>query len=84
MNEQQIKAKVEEILSRMTLEEKAAQMVQVPVAMVGPEESEKWAQRGAGSFLHTLGPPPAEHLHKDPHGHPGGIWHRRHPRPRPQ
>ena len=55
MNEQQIKAKVEEILSRMTLEEKAAQMVQVPVAMVGPEESEKWAQRGAGSFLHTLG-----------------------------
>ena len=55
MNEQQIKAKVEEILAQMTLEEKAAQMVQVPVAMVGPEESEMWARRGAGSFLHTLG-----------------------------
>jgi len=55
MNEQQIKANVEEILAQMTLEEKAAQMVQVPVAMVGPEESEKWARRGAGSFLHTLG-----------------------------
>ena len=55
MNEQQIKAKVEEILSQMTLEEKAAQMVQVPCAQTGKEGSEMWARRGAGSFLHTLG-----------------------------
>ena len=55
MNEQQIKARVEEILSQMTLEEKAAQMVQVPCAQLGAEASEMWARRGAGSFLHTLG-----------------------------
>ena len=63
MNEQQIKAKVEEILSQMTLEEKAAQMVQVPCAMVGEEASDMWARRGAGSFLHTLGDH-ARHLQK--------------------
>lgn len=55
MNEQQIRDRVEQILSQMTLEEKAAQMVQVPCAQVGEEASEMWARRGAGSFLHTLG-----------------------------
>ena len=55
MNEQMVKARVEEILSQMTLEEKAAQMVQVPCAQLGEEASEMWARRGAGSFLHTLG-----------------------------
>ena len=63
MNNQQIKESVEQILSQMTLEEKAAQMVQVPCAQVGPEESDKWARRGAGSFLHTLGDH-ARHLQK--------------------
>ena len=63
MNNQQIKEKVEQILSQMTLEEKAAQMVQVPCAQVGEEASELWARRGAGSFLHTLGEH-ARHLQK--------------------
>lgn len=48
-------ARVEEILSRMTLEEKAAQMIQVPYAIVGREEALRWARLGAGSFLHVLG-----------------------------
>lgn len=48
-------ARVEEILSRMTLEEKAAQMIQVPYAIVGCEEALRWARLGAGSFLHVLG-----------------------------
>ena len=39
----------------MTLEEKVAQMVQVPVIMVSHEEALMWARRGAGSFLHTIG-----------------------------
>ena len=48
-------ARAEEILSRMTLAEKAAQMVQVPFAYVSREEALAWAARGAGSFLHVLG-----------------------------
>ena len=44
-----------EILARMTLPEKAAQMVQVPFAYVSREEALDWAKRGAGSFLHVLG-----------------------------
>lgn len=47
--------RVEEILGRMTLEEKAAQMVQVPYAYVTREEALLWARRGAGSFLHVMG-----------------------------
>ncbi len=47
--------KVEALLGRMTLEEKVAQMIQVPYAMVGREEALKWARMGAGSFLHVLG-----------------------------
>lgn len=48
-------ARVQAILSRMTLEEKVAQMVQVPYAFVGREEALRWARLGAGSFLHVLG-----------------------------
>ena len=48
-------SKIEVLLSKMTLEEKVAQMVQVPYSMVGREEALKWARRGAGSFLHVLG-----------------------------
>lgn len=55
MDDRQVAARVEELLSRMTLEEKAAQMVQVPYAFVGREESLRWARLGAGSFLHVLG-----------------------------
>ena len=50
-----LESRVEEILSRMTLEEKAAQMVQVPYAYVTREEALLWARRGAGSFLHVMG-----------------------------
>ena len=50
-----VQTKVEALLGRMTLEEKVAQMIQVPYAMVGRDEALKWAQRGAGSFLHVLG-----------------------------
>ncbi|HWQ97941.1 MAG TPA: glycoside hydrolase family 3 N-terminal domain-containing protein [Clostridia bacterium] len=50
-----VNARAEEILSQMTLAEKAAQMVQVPFAYVTREEATLWAQRGAGSFLHVLG-----------------------------
>ncbi|HPS82501.1 MAG TPA: glycoside hydrolase family 3 N-terminal domain-containing protein, partial [Candidatus Limiplasma sp.] len=43
------------LLGRMTLEEKAAQLIQVPLNQVTPDEADEWARRGAGSFLHTLG-----------------------------
>ena len=44
-----------ELLARMTLEEKAAQMIQVPVNLISGEEADRWALLGAGSFLHALG-----------------------------
>ena len=55
MTNDAIKLRVEELLSQMTLEEKAAQMIQVPYTVVGREESLRWAKLGAGSFLHVLG-----------------------------
>ncbi len=50
-----VESRVTSILSRMTLAEKAAQMVQVPYAYVTEEEAHLWARRGAGSFLHVMG-----------------------------
>ena len=50
-----IETRVEELLLSMTLEEKAAQMVQIPYSMVPKEEALDWARKGAGSFLHVLG-----------------------------
>ena len=41
--------------SRMTLSEKAAQMMQIPANQFTDEEAQAWAARGVGSFLHTLG-----------------------------
>ena len=55
MNNEAIRQQVEALLSQMTLEEKAAQTVQVPYTVVGREESLRWAKLGAGSFLHVLG-----------------------------
>ena len=55
MSNEAIAQRVEELLRRMTLEEKAAQMVQVPYSVVGREEALRWARLGAGSFLHVLG-----------------------------
>ena len=47
--------RIENLVRQMTLEEKAAQMVQIPYAQTGREESLRWAKMGAGSFLHVLG-----------------------------
>ncbi len=46
---------IQSLLAKMTLEEKVAQMVQVPCNMVTWEEACEWARRGAGSFLHIMG-----------------------------
>lgn len=50
-----IKERVEDLLSRMTVEEKVAQMTQVSVNMVSAEEADVYAEKGIGSFLHSLG-----------------------------
>ncbi|MBR2749786.1 MAG: glycoside hydrolase family 3 C-terminal domain-containing protein [Clostridiales bacterium] len=55
MNRESAKEKARELLSRMTTEEKVAQMIQVTYTDGGREEALKWAKLGAGSFLHVLG-----------------------------
>ncbi len=55
MNNEAIQLRVEELLQQMTLEEKVAQMMQIPYNMTGKEEALRWAKLGAGSFLHVLG-----------------------------
>ena len=55
LSNEAIRLRVEELLGQMTLEEKAAQMIQVPYTVAGREESLRWARLGAGSFLHVLG-----------------------------
>jgi beta-glucosidase len=47
--------RAEDLLPRMTLSEKVAQMVQIPRPEVTEDELLMWAERGAGSFLHILG-----------------------------
>lgn len=47
--------KITEIIKNMTLEQKAAQLVQMPYAQIGREKAEEWAKRGVGSFLHVFG-----------------------------
>ena len=54
-NTQTTAQRVQALLSQMTLEEKAAQMIQLPVSYMPSEDAEMWAKRGIGSFLHTLG-----------------------------
>ena len=46
---------IEKLISEMTVEEKAAQMLQVPVSVVGMDAAREWARKGAGSFLMALG-----------------------------
>ena len=46
---------VEELLGKMSTEEKVAQLIQIPYSVVGREEALEWAKKGAGSFLHVLG-----------------------------
>jgi len=48
LSNEAIHQQVETLLSQMTLEEKAAQMVQVPYTVVGREEALRWAKLGAG------------------------------------
>ena len=43
MKNTEIASRVKALLEQMTLEEKVAQMVQVPYAMVGREEALRWA-----------------------------------------
>jgi beta-glucosidase len=47
--------RVEDLLSRMTLPEKVAQMIQISYNEVSKKEAFMWTERGAGSFLHILG-----------------------------
>ncbi len=47
--------RIKEILTGMTLEQKAAQLIQIPYAFVGREKALEWAKRGVGSFLHVFG-----------------------------
>ena len=55
MNRQEAIIKAKALLAQMTTEEKVAQMVQVPYAMLERDEALRWARLGAGSFLHVLG-----------------------------
>lgn len=54
-NAKTVNESVEDLLSRMNLSEKVAQMVQIPYSMVTKDEALEWAKKGAGSFLHALG-----------------------------
>jgi len=56
--------RVNDLLERMTLEEKIGQMMQISFTSVSRKEAEEWVtERCAGSFLHTLGDD-ARHLQK--------------------
>ena len=46
---------VKNILNKMSIEKKVAQLMQVSYTSVSKEEAEEWARRGVGSFLHVLG-----------------------------
>lgn len=50
-----VEKRVDDLLSRMSLPEKVAQMVQIPYSTVSKKEAIEWAKKGAGSFLHVLG-----------------------------
>ena len=46
---------LKEIIKGMTLEQKAAQVLQLSYAHMSEEDAEMWAKRGVGSFLHVPG-----------------------------
>ena len=50
-----IEERTEDLLSRMTLSEKVAQMMQLAYSHVPKDEITMWVERGAGSLLHVLG-----------------------------
>ncbi|MDR1688286.1 MAG: glycoside hydrolase family 3 C-terminal domain-containing protein [Clostridiales bacterium] len=47
--------RAKDLLSRMTVPEKAAQMLQLPYSKMPRENAISWAEKGLGSFLHVLG-----------------------------
>jgi len=52
---QTVNERVEDLLARMNLSEKVAQMIQIPYSKIPKEDAIEWAKKGAGSFLHVLG-----------------------------
>ncbi len=49
-------ARTQDLLCRMTLEEKVGQMLQIPYSEVSREDAVEWVEKKfAGSFLHVLG-----------------------------
>lgn len=50
-----IAARAEDLLSRMSAEEKVGQMLQVSYNVLSDEDYEKYKRLGIGSFLHVLG-----------------------------
>ena len=50
-----VEERVNDLLFRMNLREKVAQMVQIPYSAVSKKEAVVWAEKGVGSFLHVLG-----------------------------
>lgn len=51
-----VEERVNDLIGRMTVEEKIGQMMQISFTSVSAEEAEEWiAERCAGSFLHALG-----------------------------
>ena len=76
--------RTKDLLSRMTLEEKAGQMLQIPYSEISQEDAVEWVEkRYVGSFLHVLGEE-AQKLQdramKTRLGIPADIWNRRHTR----
>ncbi len=50
-----IAERADDLISRMTLEEKVGQMLQVSYNVLGKDEYERFKSLGIGSFLHVLG-----------------------------
>ena len=55
MNQNEINSKANELLSKMTLSEKVAQIMQLSFAHLSEEERIMWVKRGIGSLLHVMG-----------------------------
>ena len=47
--------RAQDLLARMSIPEKAAQMLQLPYSKMTREAALDWAAKGLGSFLHVLG-----------------------------
>ena len=50
-----VEERAQDLLARMTVPEKVAQMLQLPYAQMTREKALDWAEKGLGSFLHVLG-----------------------------